>query len=143
MPDSSSDPNIHPPSPPQSSNNQHNVGYKKPPKHSQFTKGTSGNPKGRPKRPVGTSIKEILDGDQLGKNGEVVSKRKAIVIALVNDAFKGNQKAFGKFMKLMKDAGLLRKEQSTTPSVVQVPQVKMSTEEFLRNFGRRKGEPWR
>jgi hypothetical protein len=43
----------------------------------------------------------------LGKNGEIVSKRKAIVIALVNDAFRGNQKAFGKFMKLMERSGQL------------------------------------
>jgi Family of unknown function (DUF5681) len=130
-----------PPSRPQPSPDQQDVGYKRPPKHSQFSKGTSGNPKGRPKRPVGTSIREILDGDQLGKNGEIVSKRKAIVIALVNDAFRGNQKAFGKFMKLMEHSGLLRQDRKMAPSVVQVPQVEMSTEEFMRNFGRREGEP--
>jgi hypothetical protein len=136
--DSSNDPPADPPSP---SDDQHDVGYKRPPKHSQFPKGKSGNPNGRPKRQIGTSIKEILDGDQLGKNGEVVSKRKAIVIALVNDAFKGNQKAFAKFMKLMERAGLLRKEQSTTPSVIHVPEVETSREEFMRNFGRPVGEP--
>jgi hypothetical protein len=132
-----------PPSRPQPSDDQRDVGYKKPPKHSQFPKGKSGNPNGRPKRPVGTSINEILDGDQLGKNGKVVSKRKAIIIALVNDAFKGNQKAFGKFMMLMERSRLLRQEQTTVPSVVQVPQVEMSREEFMRNFGRVEGEPRR
>ena len=79
----------------------------------------------------------------MGKNGEIVSKRKAIVIALVNDAFRGNQKAFGKFMKLMERSGLLREERAIAPSVVQVPQVEMSKEEFMRNFGRREGEPWK
>ena len=132
-----------PPSRPQPSPDQQDVGYKRPPKHSQFSKGKSGNPNGRPKRAVGTSIREILDGDQLGKNGEVVSKRKAIVIALVNDAFRGNQKAFGKFMKLMERSGLLRQERAIAPTVVQVSQVKMSREEFMRNFGRREGEPWK
>ncbi|WP_082512564.1 DUF5681 domain-containing protein [Afipia sp. Root123D2] len=60
------------------------VGYKKPPRHTQFKKGQSGNPKGRPKRPIGTSIKSFLDGSETGKNGEVVSRREAMAIALVN-----------------------------------------------------------
>ena len=34
------------------------------------------------KAPIGISIKEILDGDQRGKNGEVISGREAYVIAL-------------------------------------------------------------
>lgn len=36
-----------------------NVGYRKPPKHSQFRKGRSGNPRGRPKRIP--TIKESLE----------------------------------------------------------------------------------
>ena len=132
-----------PPSRPQPSDDQRDVGYKKPPKHSQFPKGKSGNPNGRPKRPVGTSINEILDGDQLGKNGKVISKRKAIVIALVNGAFKGNQKAFGKFMNLMERSSLLRLEQKIAPSVIYVPEAKISREEFMGNFGRPEGQPRR
>lgn len=31
-------------------NKQYEVGYKKPPKHGQFKKGQSGNPRGRPKK---------------------------------------------------------------------------------------------
>jgi uncharacterized protein DUF5681 len=102
------------------------VGYGNPPRHSQFRKGVSGCPTGRPKRPEGISIKEILDGEQRGKNGEVISRREAYVIALVNEAMRGNQKAFSKFMKLMHRAGLLRREQTTRPSVIQVPEVEMS-----------------
>ena len=87
---------------------QAEVGYKKPPKHTQFAKGRSGNPNGRPKRPDGISIKELLDSDQQGKNGEVISKREALVVRLMNDAMAGNQRAFGRFLKLMTEAGLLR-----------------------------------
>jgi Family of unknown function (DUF5681) len=130
-----------PPSPPQSSDDQHDVGYKKPPKHSQFRKGRSGNPGGRPKAAIGISIKEILDGDQRGKNGEVISRREAYVIALVNEALQGNQKAFSKFMNLMNRSGLIRPEQTQTASVIEVPEVEMTMEEFKRNFGRPKGEP--
>ena len=44
----------------------------------------------------------MLDGDQMGKNGEVISKREAIVIRMLNDALAGNQKAFGRFLKLLR-----------------------------------------
>ena len=47
----------------------------------QFRKGTTGCPTGRPKRPSGISIKEILDGDQRGKNGEVISRRDPYQLA--------------------------------------------------------------
>jgi hypothetical protein len=120
---------------------QSDVGYKKPPRHSQFPKGKSGNPGGRPKAPIGISIKEILDGDQRGKNGEVISRREAYVIALVNEALRGNQKAFSKFMKLLKRCGLMRQEKSTNPTVVEVPMRLGTMEDFMRDFGRKKGEP--
>ena len=64
--DSSEDPDIHlsePPEPPK----DYRIGYGNPPRHAQFRKGVSGCPTGRPKRPEGISIKEILDGDQRAK----------------------------------------------------------------------------
>jgi hypothetical protein len=141
--DSSDHPQTDPPSQPQRSAGQEDIGYGKPPKHSQFPKGKSGNLNGRPKAPIGISIKEILDGDQRGKNGEVISRREAYVIALVNEALRGNQKAFTKFMKLMERSGLIRRDETRTPSVVHVPEVEMTMEEFKRNFGRPMGEPRR
>jgi hypothetical protein len=98
-----------------SSSTGRSVGYKKPPRHTQFKKGQSGNPKGRPKSPVGTSIKSFLDGSEIGKNGEVVSRREAMAIALVNSALKGNPRAFAMFMKFLNASGLLRKERETRP----------------------------
>jgi hypothetical protein len=136
--DSSDHPNIHP-SQPRSDPSEYKVGYGKPPRHAQFPKGTSGFPSGRPKRSPGISIKEILDGDQRGKNGEVISRREAYVIAIVNEALRGNQKAFSKFMKLMHRSGLMRREQTQSPTVIRVPEVEMTREEFedwkLHNFG--------
>jgi hypothetical protein len=133
--DSSYHPNIHP-SQPRSDPSEYKVGYGKPPRHAQFRKGITGCPTGRPKRPPGISIKKILDGDQRGKNGEVISRREAYVIALVNDALRGNQKSFTKFMKR---SGLMRREESKNPTVVQVPTRTMTHEEFedwkLHNFG--------
>lgn len=101
---------------------QAEVGYRRPPKHTQFAKGRSGNPSGRPKRPDGISIKEILDSDQHGKNGEVISKREALVLRLLNDAMAGNQKAFGRFLILMTKSGLFRSETPPTrPNILYLP----------------------
>jgi Family of unknown function (DUF5681) len=136
--DSSDEPDIHP-SEPRSNRNDYKIGYGKPSRHAQFRKGTTGCPTGRPKRPPGISIKDILDGDQRGKNGEVISRREAYVIALVNDALRGNQKAFSKFMNLMNRSGLIQPEQTQTASVIEVPEVEITMEEFRRNFGRSKG----
>jgi hypothetical protein len=108
------------------------IGYANPPRHSQFRKGVSGHPAGRPKRPEGISIKEILDGNQRGKNGEVISRREAYVIALVNEAMRGNQKAFTKFMNLMERSGLIRREESNNPTVIHVPSRIMTDEEYER-----------
>jgi hypothetical protein len=134
----SDDPNILP-SEPRSDPPEDEIGYGKPPRRSQFRKGASGCPTGRPKRLPGISIKEILDGDQRGKNGEVISRREAYVIALVNEALRGSQKAFSKFMKLMHSSGLMRREQSTAPTVMHIPTKTMTSEEYevwkLRNFG--------
>jgi hypothetical protein len=130
-----------PPSRQQPSDDENDIGYKKPPKHSRFTKGRSGNPAGRPKAPIGISIKEILDGDQRGKNGEVISRRKAYVIALVNEALRGNQKAFSRFLTLMNRSGLMRRDTSSNPMVIQVPQIPGTTEDFMKNFGRKLDKP--
>jgi hypothetical protein len=121
---------------PERTTRQGEFGYGKPPKHSQFPKGRSGNPGGRPKVPIGISIKEILDGDQRGKNGEVISRREALVIAIVNEALRGNQKAFIKFMKLLERSGLIRREITINPCVVHVPERAGTREDFERDFGR-------
>jgi Family of unknown function (DUF5681) len=141
---SSDHPQTDPPSQPQRSADQHEIGYGKPPKHSQFPKGKSGNPGGRPKAPISISIKDMLDGDQMGKNGEVISKREAIVIRMLNDALAGNQKAFGRFLKLLNLSGLKRTEPLLQVKNVfydSKPMTPEQYEEFKRNFGRPKGEP--
>lgn len=89
---------------------QYDVGFKKPPTKSKWKKGQSGNPNGRPKTPEGVNISEVLDARQRGKNGEVISSREALVIRLFNDAMKGKQKAFSRFLFFMNKSGLLRRE---------------------------------
>jgi Family of unknown function (DUF5681) len=141
MADTSDDPAVVPPVP---SDAQNAVGYKRPPKHSQFLKGKSGNPSGRPKIQVGISIKDLLDGDQMGKNGEIISKREAIVIRMLNDAMAGNQKAFARFLKFLSLSGLQRTEPSSRVNNIffdSQPMTPEAYENFKRNFGRPMGEP--
>jgi hypothetical protein len=78
---------------------EYEIGYCKPPKHAQFTKGVSGNPGGRHKKPatmvdtlqdvLGESI-EVLSG---GKR-TVITKMQAAVRRLVDKSIAGDMSAF-------------------------------------------------
>lgn len=79
------------------------VGYGKPPQHSRFKPGQSGNPKGRPKRSknVKTVMAEELDKRVTVKRGhrhEKITKREAIVSRLLSDAMQGKPAAVREVM---------------------------------------------
>jgi hypothetical protein len=74
------------------------VGYGKPPKHSQFEKGKSGNPKGRPKgsQNLKTALKAAFDQKiPLTKNGKSTKLLviEALTTKLLAMALSGNQSA--------------------------------------------------
>ncbi|MCK1303412.1 hypothetical protein IVB33_39595 [Bradyrhizobium sp. 24] len=91
------------------------IGYKRPPKHAQFPKGRTGNPKGRPKRPDGISLKELFDGVQRTKDGSTLSRRELMVRRILHDAMAGDPREFKKFIDLMERSGLIRR--STPKSI--------------------------
>ena len=86
------------------------VGYKKPPKHTQFKPGQSGNPNGRPKgtknlkTDLEEELKERIPIKEAGK-AKKVSKQRAMVKALMAKAVGGDTKAvnivMGMISKLM------------------------------------------
>jgi hypothetical protein len=81
------------------------VGYKKPPKKSQFRPGQSGNRNGRSKghRNMKTMFKEQLDGTMAIKEAGRVKKVprvEAMFMLLVQKALQGDPKAIANVMKL-------------------------------------------
>jgi hypothetical protein len=80
-----------------------NVGRGHPPKHTQFRKGASGNPKGRPKgsRNLSTLLREAAD-DQVSATigGKVrnISKLQASAMQLATKAASGDQAAINKLL---------------------------------------------
>jgi hypothetical protein len=80
------------------SNNDKEVGYGRPPRHSRFTKGQSGNPKGRPKgtKNLKTDLTEELQETILVREGThaiKISKQRAIVKTLIAKTLKGDARA--------------------------------------------------
>lgn len=76
----------------------YDVGYGKPPRASQFSKGTSGNPKGRPKgsRNLKTDLLEELGSRVIVKEGgkrRSLTKQQALLKRLVERGFGGDHKA--------------------------------------------------
>jgi hypothetical protein len=82
------------------------VGYGKPPKHTRFRKGQSGNPRGRAKntRNLKTELRSVLDETlSLSMAGREVklSARKAMLLALRNKALKGDTRAIGLMVTML------------------------------------------
>src|SRR5947208_10957570 len=84
------------------------VGYGKPPRHTSFQKGRSGNPAGRPrgKKNLATLLSDALDQKiivvESGRRKKI-SKREAIVTQLVNKSASADLKATQIVLAMLRD----------------------------------------
>jgi hypothetical protein len=81
------------------------VGYRKPPRHSQFRKGQSGNPKGRPKgtQNLRTDFLEELSERMTIREGSrevTLSKQRVLMKSLMSGALKGSPAAIKSVLEL-------------------------------------------
>ena len=84
------------------------VGYGKPPRHSRFTKGQSGNPRGRPAgaKNLKTLLNEALNEPVIvTENGgrRKVTKREAIITQLVNRSATADWRAIKILLDLVRE----------------------------------------
>src|SRR5205085_3792481 len=93
---------------PREQRRDYEVGYGKPPRHTRFTKGQSGNPRGRPRgaKNLKTLLSEALNECVIvTANGgrRKVTKREAIITQLVNRSATADWRAIKILLDLVRD----------------------------------------
>lgn len=88
------------------SGKDYKVGYGKPPPHTRFKKGRSGNPNGRSKgsKNLLTLLDQVMNaGVAINENGKrkIISKMEAVVTQIVNKAASGDARATQQFIQLV------------------------------------------
>ena len=86
--------------------NEGEVGFKRPPVHSRFRKGCSGNSKGRPKgtKNLRTDLTEVLQERITVTEGDSkvrMSKQRALVKTVVAKSLKGDSRSITTLLNLM------------------------------------------
>src|SRR5262249_23097102 len=87
------------------------VGYGRPPLHTRFKPGQSGNRRGRPKRQrnVRTVVEETLNQRikiREGNESRSVTKLDGVILTMINGALKGEPKALAGLISLVRSRGM-------------------------------------
>jgi hypothetical protein len=117
------------------------VGYGRPPTHSQFKPGQSGNPKGRlPRtRNLKTVVQQVVEEQiQLREGGKSkrMSKFEALLRTLISRAFKGDTKAVASIIAIMKHFGYGTEIAEVGPELPANVDYDAVVQEFLSRAGR-------
>jgi hypothetical protein len=111
------------------------IGYCRPPVHSRFKPGQSGNPKGRAKgsQNLRTILKQVSNEQMLIREGDRprrMSKMEALVRTTYARPFKGDPKALSSLIMLWRQIGLTESDETTT-ELLQGPEYAAIVADFL------------
>lgn len=125
--------------------NSDGVGYRRPPRHTQFKKGVSGNPSGRPKRTRSFKadlISELQEKITVVENGRErrVSKQKAFVKTLTAAAIKKDIRAVNALLACMRYFGVDSDEERTEEPNIDARDLKI-LENYLAREKQRQATP--
>jgi hypothetical protein len=124
------------------------VGYAKPPKHTRFTKGRSGNPKGRPTGPKNLAtmmIEELTQTVAIVENGKrtKIPKIRAAVRQALNRAMAGDFKALQQIVIMLRSHDALKRVVTTKPITIQPKDyANLSVVEAAELYQRALSEDW-
>jgi hypothetical protein len=119
---------------PSEKKDDYEVGYGKPPRHTRFVKGQSGNPRGRPSgaKNFTTLLREALNEPVIvTENGghRKVSKRQAIVTQLVNRSATADFRAIKILLDIVRDM-----ERQTEPAAPETSDFSEADEKVLEQI---------
>jgi hypothetical protein len=125
---------------PESEPEGYEVGYKKPPRNTQFRKGKSGNPAGRPKRAVNVqaSLTKMLSEPVLVRMDGKPTKMSSLDAGLLNlrtNMLKGDPKAFAILVKMMAAADMIKLPQECETDVSITLEEQRMFEDYCARFG--------
>lgn len=124
---------------------KYGIGYRNPPNHSKFKPGQSGNPKGRPYGRISTArlLAKHLDAKvtiNVGAKKKRMSRREALILSIIGDAFKGNHKAKKQLLDLA--LSLDGQFHAESAHVVDTAQDRAVLDALLFSYGIKAGALW-